>query len=130
MAEYILKFHRPDTTVIDEMTLSVWVGNRYKSNEKALAIAATAYSALAYQDEDSMSALWLALGLTGLDGIESLIASYPDIDWKDCAATMDYLHAGRTKTAVWTLSYELGNKLTDDLSFMIDAGKTFDMAWK
>jgi hypothetical protein len=130
MAEYILKFHQPDTTAFAEMSLEVWNGNRHKSNERALAIAATIYSYLAYRDEESQAALWLALGNDGEDGVESLVTEWPDIDWKDCAATMDYLHFGRTKTAVWTLSYELGGKLTDDLSFMIDAGKTFGMAWK
>ena len=40
MAEYVLKLHQPDTTVLAEIPLEVWAGNRRKSNERALAAVA------------------------------------------------------------------------------------------
>jgi hypothetical protein len=128
VAEYIFKFHDSTGSVIDQYPVEIWQGNRDKSNRQALALGTTIYSWLVYRDDESQSAMWLALGNSGELWLDVLTAQNQDVDWLEAAVSVDYLLAGRTKTAVFTRSYELGQQLSSETFILAAAEKTFATA--
>lgn len=126
MAEYLVELINPGGMVVGNRILEVWEGNRDKSNRKAIAQGQTLFAYLAYQDVESHDALWLALGDEGLDWAKEVGEAF---DREKGALTLDYIHTGKKKKAVFSLNKELAETLSDSNLFMTDAVKGFALAW-
>lgn len=123
MAEYTIKFHFIDGSVMAEYTLDLWEGNRNKTNKKIIDIAKTIIAYYIYRDVEAIASLWLLLGNEG----ESFIKQFEDVqDWSKGAVSVPYLMNGRTRIAAFSLNSELAKSIsgTDDPLWQ-DAQKSF-----
>lgn len=124
MAEYPIRFHSNDGSVIGEYILDLWSGNRDKTNKRAIHIAKTIIAFYIYKDIEAIASLWLLLGNEG----ESFIRQFEDVqDWTKGAVSVVYLKDGRSRIAAFSLVDELAKSIsgTDDPIWQ-DATKSFD----
>lgn len=117
MAIYTFKLHDLTAEVIAEYSADLWQSNRDKTNRQAIAIAWSLFSFLAYQHTEARIGVWGGLGNAGEAWAEAQLNL---IDWKtEGAVSVEYLMAGRPRTACFSLNHDLGRKVAPNESWFV-----------